>query len=113
MPAITDLGLYDCAVARDSASKTTAQYANTQPDIGTIFNALTGDCDGKVLTYGYTSLGKSAADINPEAKELAQLRFTGDTCGNPALRRLIVRGWRVEAVYAFASGEPLVMTAEC
>jgi hypothetical protein len=112
IPALMRSDLAHCAIATETATQTNAVRAGTKPDAVTTFVATTADCAGKTLTTSYEAAA-ARADIDPTGLAAVEQAFVADTCGEPTLRRMIAAGWRVEAVYAFTSGTPLVMVAGC
>jgi hypothetical protein len=112
IPELMRSDLAHCSIARASADQTNAQRAGTQTDALTTFVAITADCTTKTLVTRY-EVAAPRTDLDPTGLANTELMFTADTCGNPQLRRMITAGWRVENVYEFAAGEPLVMTAGC
>ena len=112
IPALMQSDLALCAIATETATRTNEARAGTKPDAVTTFVATAADCGHKTLTTSYEAAA-SRETIDPTGLAAVEQAFTADTCGEPALRRMIEAGWRVEAVYAFTSGTPLVMTAGC
>jgi len=101
-----------CAIAQATAERTNAQRAGTKPDAYTSFVATDADCASQTLTSRYTA-GLPRSAIDPAGLKTVEQVFVADTCGEPQLRRMIAAGWRVENVYDFTDGRPLVMTAAC
>lgn len=112
VPAVLEGDAALCATATDSAKQATTIRNGTRPDAATAYEATTADCAAKRLSARYTTTA-SRADIDKAGLARAEAAFLADTCGQPALRRLIAAGWTVESVYDFGSGEPLVLTARC
>lgn len=112
LPALMQSDLGHCAIARATADETNRQRAGSKPDPLTTFVATTADCTGKTLSTRYAA-DAPRASLDPAGLSNVELMFTAETCGAPLLRRMIESGWRVENVYEFTSGEPLVMAAKC
>lgn len=112
VPALMGSDLALCSIATETAKQTNAVRAGTKTDAVTTFVETAADCAGKRLTTHYAA-DAARADLDPAGLASVEQAFNADTCGEPVLRRIMAAGWAVESVYAFTSGEPLVMTAGC